>query len=116
MTNTTEEIMKTMTIEHDQRAIASKIGYVIMGCVYAVAAYQLPASIVAFVIDSTGDTDLTRLSILIQFVVGLSLSAIAYSRASNHSLKFGMRVCYGLVVGPLFVIGVYTILTSLMSL
>jgi hypothetical protein len=116
MTNTTEEIMKTITIEHDQRAIASKIGYVIMGFVYAVAAYLVPASIVAFVINSTGDTDLIRLSILIQFIVGLLLSVIAYSTVSNHSLRFGMRVCYGLVVGSLFVIGGYTIFTCLVSL
>lgn len=108
--------MKTMTIEHDQRPIANRIGYAIMGFVYAVAAYQVSASIVALIIDSTGVTDLIRISILIQFIVGFSLSVIAYSRVSNHSLKFGMRVCYGLIVGPLFVIGAYTILTSLMSL
>ena len=107
--------MKTMTNEHDQRPIANKIGYAIMGFVYAVAAYQVSASIVALIIDFTGVTDLIRISILIQFIVGFSLSVIAYSLVSNHSLKFGMRVCYGLVVGPLFLIGAYTILTSLMS-
>ena len=105
--------MKTMTIEHDQRAIASKIGYAIMGFVYAVAAYQVPATIVALVINSTGDTDLTRLSILIQITVGLLLGVVAYRTVSNHSLKFGMRVCYGLVVGILFAIGIVTILMSL---
>ena len=107
--------MKTMTIEHDHRPLANKIGYVIMGFVYAVATYQVSASIVAFIIDSTHVTDLIRFSIPIQFIVGISLSAIAYSRVSNHLLKVGMLVCYGLAVGPLFLIGAYTILTSLMS-
>ena len=108
--------MKTTTIEHDQLAIASRIGYVIVGFVYAAAAYQVPASIVALVINSTGDTDLIRVSILIQFIVGLLLTLIAYRTVSNHSLRFGMRVCYGLVVGSLFAVGGYTILTCLISL
>jgi hypothetical protein len=116
-----EEIMKTMNIEHDcppipNRPMASRIGYAVMGFVYAVATYQVSASIVAFVIDSTRVADLTSFSIVIQFIVGISLSAIAYSRVSNHSLKIGMRVCYGLAVGYLFVIGAYTILASLMNL
>jgi len=108
--------MKTMTFEHDHQSIANRIGYAIMGFVYAIATYQVSALIVAFVIDSTHVPDLIRFSILIQFIVGISLSAIAYSRVSNHSLKFGMRVCYGLVIGYLLVIGAYTILASLMSL
>lgn len=105
--------MNAVVIESDECTSPGKIGYVIMGFVYAVAAYQVPAFIVAFVIDSTGITDLIRASILIQFFVGTSLSMIAYSRVSNRSLKFGMRSCYGLVVVALFVIGAYTILTSL---
>ena len=105
-----------MNIEYKERTIGSKIGYAIVGFVYAIAAYQVSASIVALIIDSTQVADLIRLSILIQFIVGFTLSVIAYNIVSNHSLKFGMRVCYGLIVGPLFFIGGYTILSSLITL
>jgi len=105
-----------MIIVHDQRTNAGKTGYILIGFFYAVAAYQVSASIVPFVIDTTGIADLIRLSILIQFIVGFTLSVVAYRTVSNDLLKFGMRVCYGLVVGTLFVIGAYTILTSLISL
>jgi hypothetical protein len=108
--------MKTTTIEHDPRTIASKIGYVIVGLVYAVAAYKVSASIAAVVINSTGVTDWIRFSFLLQSIIGASFSVIAYSAVSNRSIKLGMRVCYALVVGILFVIGGYTVLTSLMSL
>ena len=108
--------MKTATDEHDQNTIANTIGYAIIGFVYAVAAYQVSASIVALVIESTQVAHMIRLSILIQFIVGFTLSVIAYRIVSNHSLKFGMRICYGLVVGPLFFIGGYTILASLIGL
>jgi len=106
----------TTTTGRNQRTIACKIGYVITGFVYAVVAYLVSAATIALIINSTGVADLIRLSVLIQFIVGFSLSVIAYSAVTNHSLKLGMRVCYGLVVGPLFVIGGYTILSSLINL
>ncbi len=108
--------LKTTTIEHNQRTNGSKIGYIIMGFVYAIAVYQVSALIIALIINSTDVADLIRLSILIQFIVGFSLSVIAYSAVTNHSLKLGMQVCYALVAGPLFVIGGYTILSSVMNL
>jgi len=108
--------MNTTTIEHDRRTFARKIGYVIVGFVYAVAAYQGSASIAAVVINSTGVTEWIRFSFLLQSVIGASFSVIAYSAVSNRSIKFGMRVCYALVAGILFIIGGYTVLTSLMSL
>ncbi len=108
--------MNTTTIEHGQHTTASKVGYVIMGLVYAIVVYQASVIIVAIIINFTGVTDLIRFSTLIQFSAGISLSLIAYGTVANHSVKLGMRVCYGLVIGALFVIGGYTILTSLMSL
>jgi len=116
LTDMTDQIMKANTIEHEPRTIASKIGYVIIGLVYAVAAYQVSASIAAAVINSTGVTDWIRFSFLLQSVFGASISVIAYGTVSNRSIKLGMRVCYALVVGTLFVIGGYTALTSLMNL
>ncbi len=107
--------MKTLTMDQDQRANASKIGYVVMGFFYAIAIYQVPASIVAFVTNSTDVANLMRFSIPIQFIVGFAISLVAYNVVSNHSLRFGMRIFYGLVVGSLFIIGGYSILTSLMS-
>ncbi len=106
----------TTTTGRNPLTIACKIGYVIMGFVYAVAAYLVSAATIALIINSTGVANLIRLSVLIQFIVGFSLSVIAYSAVTNHSLKLGMLVCYGLVVGPLFVIGGYTILSSLINL
>ena len=108
--------MKATPIEHDPLTIASKIGYVIVGLVCAVAAYKVSASIAAVVISSTGVTDLIRFSFLFQSIIGASFSVIAYRTVSNRSIQFGMRVCYALVVGTLFLIGGYTVLTSLMSL
>ena len=105
--------MRTAIFECNERTISSKIGYGILGFSYAVAAYQIPALAVAFVITSIGVAEFIRASILIQFVVGVSLSMIAYSLVSNRSLKSGMRVCYGLIIVPLFAIGGYTILVSL---
>ena len=37
--------LKTTTIEHNQRTNGSKIGYIIMGFVYAIAVYQVFDSI-----------------------------------------------------------------------
>lgn len=97
-------------------AIASKIGNVIIGFVYAVAAYQVSASTAVAVINSTGVTDWIELSFLLQSIFGALISVIAYSVVSNRSIRLGMRVCYALVAGTLFVIGGYTVLTSLMNL
>ena len=98
---------------NDQGMVLGQISYGLLGFITAVAAYQVPALIVANIIASTGDFELIRASVLIQFFVGILLSVIAYSVVSNRSLKFGMRVCYGLVIVALFGIGGYTILTSL---
>lgn len=108
--------MKTTTIEHDQQMNTKNTCYAIIGFFYAVAAYQISVSIVPFIIDSAGASELIRLSIVIQFIVGFVLSAIAYKTVSNELLRFGMRICYGLAAGTLFVIGAYTILTSFVSL
>lgn len=108
--------MKTTTIEQNQHQVASRIGCIITGFFYAAAAYPVSATIVAFLIDSGGTTDLTRLPILLQFIVGLLFSMIAYNAVSNRSIRFGMRICYGLVAGSLFIIGAYTILVSLMNI
>ncbi len=105
--------MNATVVESDQRTIAIRIGYGILGFIYAVAALQIPTLTVASVIASTGVAELIRPSILIQIALGLSLSAIAYGTMSNTSLKSGMRVFYGLIIAPLFVVGAYSILTSL---
>ena len=98
---------------NDQAMIRSQVGYGLLGFISAVAVYQVPALIVANIIATTGDIELIRASVLIQIVVGILLSVIAYNVVSNRSLKFGMLVCYGLVTVALFGIGGYTILTSL---
>ena len=98
---------------NDQAMVRSRIGYGLLGFISAVAAYQVPAHIVANIIAATGNIELIRASVLIQIVIGILLSVIAYSVVSNRSLKFGMCACYGLVAAALFGIGGYTILTSL---
>ncbi len=98
---------------NDQGMVLSQFTYGILGFISAVAAYQVPALIVANIIAATGDIEWIRVSVLIQFVIGISLSLIAYSMVSHRSLKSGMRVCYGLVIVALFGLGGYTILTSL---
>ncbi len=105
--------MNATVVESDQRTIAIRIGYGILGFIYAVAALQIPTLTVASVIASTGVAELIRPSILIQITLGLSLSAIAYGTMSNTSLKSGMRAFYGTIIAPLFVVGAYSILTSL---
>ena len=95
------------------RTTTSKIGYGILGIIYAVVAYQIPVLVVGLVIASTNASDLIGPSILIPIVAGILLSVIAYCTVSNRSLKSGMRVLYGLIIAPLFVMGGYTILTSL---
>ncbi len=101
-----------LTTMNDQDMVLNQISYGLLGFISAVVAYQVPALIVANIIAATGDLVLIRASVLIQFVVGILLSVIAYSVVSNRSLKFGMRVCYGLVIVALFGLGAYTILTS----
>ena len=108
--------MNTAVIDSDQRTTPIKLCYGMLGFICAVAAYQVPALIVALVIAPTGIANLIQASVLIQFAAGISISVIAYSIVSNSSLKFGMLVCYGLIVGTLFVLGGYTILTSIASL
>ena len=105
--------MNAAVIESDERTIPIKIGYGILGFTYAVAAYLIPTLIVASVIATTGVADWVRASFLIQIAVGLSLSAIAYGTVPNNSLRSGMRVCYGMIIAPLFVVGAYSILASL---
>ncbi len=105
--------MKAAAVESDARTILVKISYGMLGFIYAVAALQIPTLTVASVIASTGIAELFRPSILMQIVLGLSLSAIAYGTMSNTSLKSGMRVFYGVIIAPLFVVGAYSILTSL---
>lgn len=112
MVNGTDKMMSAAVIDNDKRTTPGKIAYVIVGLVYAFAAYQVPALIVDFVISSSGATDLVRSAILIQAVVGISLCMFAYSRVTNPLLKLGMRICYGVVLGTLFAIGTFTILTS----
>ena len=108
--------MNTAVIESDQRTTPIKVGYGMLGFIYAIAAYQIPSLIVALVIASTDIANLIQASMLIQFAAGIALSVIAYSIVSNNLLKFGMLVCYGLIIGTLFVFGGYTILTSITSL
>ena len=95
------------------RSTPGKIYFGVLGFIYAVIVYQIPASIVPSVITETGNVNLMKLSIVIQFAVGLSLNVIAYHTAWDCSFKLGMRACYGLVVGLVVATGVYTILTSI---
>lgn len=95
------------------RSTLDKICYGTLGFIYAIVVYLLPASMVAYVIRDIGTVTLMRASIVIQFAVGLSASAIAYLSAWNQSIKIGMRATYGLVVGLIVATGAYTILTSI---
>lgn len=98
------------------RTTSSKIGYGILGMFYALVAYQIPVLVVGLVIASTNASELIGASILIPIVAGVLLSVTAFSTVSNRSLKSGMLVLYGLIIGPLFVMGGYTILASLTGL
>ena len=95
------------------RSTPGKICFGILGFIYAIVVYRIPASIAASLIADTGNVALIKASIVIQFAIGLSLSVIAYSTAWDRSFKFGMLACYGLVVGLVFATGAYTILTSI---
>lgn len=96
----------------DRRALG-EICFGILGFIYAVTVYYIPASIAASAIRETGDTFLMKASLVIQFAVGLSVSVIAYSSAWDRSFKLGMRACYGLAIGLVIATGVYTILGSI---
>jgi len=96
----------------DHRALG-KICFGILGFIYAFSVYYIPASIAASAIRETGNTFLMKISLVIQFAVGLSVSVIAYSSAWDRSFKLGMRACYGLAIGLVMATGVYTILTSI---
>ncbi|MCH8278912.1 MAG: hypothetical protein IIC12_08300, partial [Proteobacteria bacterium] len=57
---------------NDEGMVLSQIAYGILGFISAVVAFQIPTLIVAHVILVTGDSELIRVSILIQFFVGAS--------------------------------------------
>lgn len=94
------------------RGMLGKIFFGILGFIYAIIVYRIPASIAASVISEIGNVALMKTSMVIEFAVGLSFSVIAYTTAWGRSFKLGMRAWYGLVVGLVFATGMYTILTS----
>lgn len=96
----------------DGRALG-EICFGILGFIYAVSVYCLPAFIAASAIRETGNTFLMKASLVIQFAVGLSVSVIAYSSAWDRSFKLGMRACYGLAIGLVIATGVYTLMASI---
>lgn len=83
-----------------------------VGFFYAFAIYYIPVSITGAVIADFGNAAVMKAAIVIQFVVGLVISAIAYISAWDRSFVLGMRVCYALVVGFVAAIGAYSILGS----
>lgn len=85
----------------------------VSGFLYALIVYQIPASITAAVIAEADNSSLHKASILMQLVVGLSLSVIAYCGAWDRSFILGMRACYGMLLGLVFALGAYTILASI---
>jgi hypothetical protein len=105
--------MISAVIDRDESPGHGKLRFGIMGFAYAVAVYRIPAFLVGSYIISTEIADLMTASFLIQFVVGASLSLIAYVTATNTSLKMGMRVCYASIASLLFVFGGFTMVTSL---
>ena len=105
--------MISAVIDRDESPVHGKMSFGIMGFAYAVAVYRIPAFLVGSYIVTTEVADLMTASFLIQFVVGASLSVIAYFTATNKSLKTGMRVCYASIASLLFVFGGFTLVTSL---
>lgn len=96
-----------------KRSMINKICYGILGFIYAIVVYLLPASIVASLISEIRSAALMKASIVIQLAVGFLFSVGAYVTAWNPPIRIGMRACYGLVVGLVVATGVYTILTSI---
>ncbi|NQV86044.1 MAG: hypothetical protein HQ492_03105 [Woeseiaceae bacterium] len=92
---------------------ARKVRLGVLGFLYALIVYQIPASITAAVIAEADNSSLHKASILMQLVVGLSLSVIAYCGAWDRSFILGMRACYGMLLGLVFALGAYTILASI---
>jgi len=83
-----------------------------LGFSYAIAVYYIPASIAGAVIADFGNAAVIKAAIVIQFVVGLITSAIAYIGAWDRSFILGMRVCYTLVIGFVAAFGAYSIIGS----
>jgi hypothetical protein len=83
-----------------------------VGFFYAIAIYYIPVSITGAVLADIGNAAILKAAILIQFVVGLVTSAVAYFGAWDRSFVLGMRVCYTLVVGFVAAFGAYSILGS----
>ena len=108
--------MNTAVIENNGGSLPGNIRFGILGFAYAVAAYLVPAFFAGSYIGSTEIAKLDAMSVFVQFFVGISLSILAYKCVRNTSLKAGMRVCYGSVIGFLFAVGGYSIMTSLTSL
>ena len=75
--------MNTAVIDRDESPVHGKLSFGIMGFAYAVAVYRIPAFLVGSYIITTEVADLMTASFLIQFVVGASLSFIAYFTATN---------------------------------
>jgi hypothetical protein len=107
--------MDTAVVENKEGTLPGKVSFGILGFAYAVAVYRIPAFLVASFIVMSESTELNVASLAVQLLVGLLLSALAYKCASNSSLKTGMRVCYGTVLGFVFSVGGYSIATSLAS-
>jgi hypothetical protein len=84
----------------------------VLGFLYALFVYQIPASITAAIIAEADNSGLHKASILVQFAVGLSLSVLAYCSSWDRSFKLGMRAFYGMLLGLVFALGAYSILTS----
>ena len=108
-----QEIDMRIETPTDSKAALKSVTLGILGFIYAFSVYYIPASIAASAVRETGNTFLMKISLLIQFAVGLSVSVIAYSSAWDRSFKLGMRACYGLAIGLVMATGVYTILTSI---
>ena len=96
-----------------KRSMLNTICHGILGFIYAIVVYLLPASIVASLVSEIRSAALMKASIVIQLAVGFLFSVVAYVTAWNRPIKIGMRTCYGLLVGFIVATGAYTILTSI---
>lgn len=107
--------MSTAVLETGDNQLTGKINFGIIGFGYAIAVYQLSAFLVDAIIVATEAQRLMAASMLIQVIVGVMLSLAAYSVVTDRSVKMGMRACYGSVCSVLFVLGSFTIFTSLLG-